>query len=193
MKAKLVLLSILVVVALAVILPTTAMAKGPGTVGATVFDAKLMPTNAPPVAGELHLVLNPRAIRLRVMLHVWGIRDNMLHTAAITGFTSGQPARLPTPAYDANKDGIISGAEAAVAVGDPLVWLEPIKVKRNGKIVFYATLTNSQLAALSPIDIMLGKCAIVVYGVMQQPTYGLPFYDPTAPLTSGLIKAKKAI
>jgi len=192
MKVKLVLLSILVVVALTVILPTTAMAKGPG-VGATVFDAKLMPTNAPPVAGALHLVLNPRAIRLRVMLHVWGIRDGMPHTAAITGFTSGQPARLPTPAYDANKDGLISGAEAAVAVGDPLVWLEPIKVKRNGKIIFYATLRDSQLAALSPIDIMLGKCAVVVYGVMQQPTYGLPYYDPTAPLTSGLIRAKKAI
>lgn len=188
MKVKLVLLSILVVVAFAVILPAAAMAKGAG--GATVYDAKIMSVNSSPAFGQLHLVSYPRSMRLIVQLHVFGVRDNQAHTVAITGFSSGAPARVLNPSYDANHDGIISGAEAAVAVGDPLVWLEPIKVKRNGRIMFHVTLRGSQLAALSPIDIMLGRCAIVVFGVRLQPTYALPFFDPTAPAAAGLIKVK---
>ena len=187
MKAKLILISVLVVVALAMVLPAGAGAKGAGS--AYVYDAKLTQTNAAPVSGTCHFVTVKG--RLIVQLHVMGLGDNMPHTAAITGFTSGASAKLPTPAYDANKDGLISGAEAAVAVGAPLVWLQPIAVKSNGRIIFHATLSHADIMALDPINIMLGKCAVVVYGVMQQPTYyALPFYDPTAPAACGLIKAK---
>jgi len=188
MKVKLILISVLVVVALTMILPAAAGAKGPGS--AYVYDATLTQTNAAPVSGTCHLVLNRSGLIVR--LQVFGLQPREAHTAAITGFTSGAPARLPNPATDTNKDGLISGPEAAAVVGSPLVWLEPIVVKRNGMVIFQVKFPRTALTALDPVNIMLGKCAIVVYGVMQQPSYTLPFYDPKAPAACGLITGKKA-
>lgn len=187
MKVKLVLVSILVVVAVVAILPAVAGAK-PATTGASIFDAKLSQTNARLVTGDVHIVFQARRGSIVITLRVTGLQAGKLHSAAITGFTSGRVAKLPNPGSDTNHDGLISFSEVSAVAGAPLVWLEPLKgAKHHGTTVFHATMSSSELTALSPVAGTLGRCAITVYGVTQQPTYGTSFYDPTAPAACGLI------
>jgi hypothetical protein len=173
---------------LLLVIPAVAGAKGM----TSPYKCTLTSVNGSQTIGAATLVCNMRNGSLRVNLNVWGLEraSDKEHCAAITGFADGRMARLPNPTSDTNHDGLISGPEVAAVSGSPLVWLKPWPVaKRNGRVTYCVTLSGEALTPLDLANTALQTRAIVIYGVTQQPTYTLPFYDPDAPTAVGVIRS----
>lgn len=173
---------------LMLVIPAAAGAKGM----TSPFKCTITSQNGSQTFGSATLVNNTRGATVRVNLNLWGLEVGMdkKHSAAITGFADGKMAKLPTPANDVNKDGLISGPEAAAATGTPLVWLKPWPATKraNGRVTFCYTLSGDALKALDLANTSLQARAIVIYGVTQQPSYTMPFWDSQAPTAAGVIR-----
>jgi hypothetical protein len=185
-KKKGILVCLVVLLLFAVLIPATQAKQGRTN---WEFKAALTALNGSGSTGDASLKITGNGNVLLVNVSMAGVTPRKAHRMAIQGWPDGTPAMFPPPAADTNGDGLISKAEAELYTGPVLLPLGPSAktMKKSGKFVWQAKYSG---AKLDPLDLgmaPLSTRAVVIYGGMVTPAYGMAFYDPDLPVACGLI------
>lgn len=167
---------------IALLVPALALARAPQT-----YVAHLGSLNGSGATATEWLALDGHA--LTVTVQASGLEDgaHLRHIhggpAATAGRSAVELSKCPTPAADANGDGIVSVAEGIPDYGAVILNLNTF-ASSGGTFSDTQTfqLTDAQLAALTPLD----HRAVVIHG-MTDPNSGA--YDVTIPVACGQVHA----
>jgi hypothetical protein len=91
------------------------------------------------------------------------------------------PASCPTPAHDADGDGLIEGDEGQLAYGEALLPMLPSPLAETDGALVYEAQFNAEEIGWDPIGVPALR-VIVVYGMMVAGVY-----EPTIPIACGRI------
>ena len=154
-----------------------------------VFKVKLHELNDSGVSGIVLLKLEDG--ELNVMIEARGLEPDKMHMQHIHGMTNGSGAVCPPPAADLNGDGLISFTEGLPFFGPVLRGLTlqgsttyPM-ADSHGKVLYGATFSGAELAALRLADFPLENRVVVLHGMTVNGAY-----SPSLPVACGEIMAR---
>ena len=163
---------ILFVVVLALAIPALAMARS-----GTTFRAQLHELNGSGVSGTLWVTQSGNT--LTVTLEATGLEPVQSHLRHIHGQGDGV-SKCPTPAADANGNGLVEFAEGLSDYGGVAQDLGTFSTP-TGSVSLTTTLTGVDLSDLLPLD----SRAIVIHGLTVDGTY-----IPSLPVACGQLHAQ---
>lgn len=154
----------------AALLGLAALVATPAYAHTTAHSERLVALNDSGVTG--HVTVLEKDGHIRVNLNAHGLEAGQVHLQHIHGFVGGQEAACPTPALDADGDGLISFSEGLPAYGPAVITLGMDEL--SGQTLAYSrtfteTNTGDPVATLGP----LADYVVVVHGRTVGDSYDL--------------------